>query len=265
MEPQHLRIAGDLMEKIDEGDYAPGAQLPTEEELMREWGTSRNTVRRALQELANRGRIDTKQGSGSTVRRYRPTLHLASPAPAGSDAERYESYINRLREEEGRLPTERLEVGREPATGVLAGLLKLDPGDPRAFVVIRRCDRVVGPQLWQRQESYYPGFIAEGTELELPTDIPGGTKDVIAGLGYPQTGAWDVIGAKMPSLKDSSRFGIGPGVPLLVHERVAYSGQTPIRFTRTTMPADRHKLFYAEGDIDPAILSTITDVSVYER
>ncbi|GAA4914305.1 GntR family transcriptional regulator [Streptomonospora salina] len=265
MEPRHIEIAHELMEEIDQGRYVPGQPLPTEDRLIETYRTSRNTVRRALHELASRGRIDTKQGSGSRVRDYRPTVHLASPLQGHSDDERYANYLDRMRREHGVDPREDLKVGREPATGTLAHLLDLDPAEDRGFAVIRRCDRYVGTRLWERQESYYPDFIAEGTDLDRPANVPEGTKKLLAELGYPQTGSWDVIGAKMPSLKESSRFALGPGVPLLVHERVAYSDTTPIRFTRTYLPADRHQLLYAEGAIEPDLLHTATDVNVYDR
>ncbi|KIH97010.1 hypothetical protein LP52_21400 [Streptomonospora alba] len=265
MEPRHIEIAQELMEEIEDGRYRPGETLPTEDQLIQTYRTSRNTVRRALQELASRGRIDTKQGSGSRVRDYRPTVHLASPIEGQAEDERYDEYIERIRREQGQVPREELTVGREAATGMLAHLLQLDPSDARGFVVIRRYDRFLGSRLWQRQESFYPDYIAEGTDLDRPASIPDGTKKTLAELGYPQTGSWDVVGAKMPSLKESSRFGLGPGVPLLVHERVAYSDTTPVRFTRTFLPADRHQLLYAEGEISHDLLQTASDVNVYDR
>ncbi|ASU86078.1 GntR family transcriptional regulator [Nocardiopsis gilva YIM 90087] len=266
---RHLEIAHDLMEGIDEGRYSPGTALPTEDQLMSNYGTSRNTVRRALRELSSRGRIDTRQGSGSTVREYRPTVHLASSAKGEPDDERYTRYVERIKDEQGVEPTQRLRVIVEAATGKLARLLDLDPSDTAGFVVIRRCDRYIGPRLWQRQLSYYPDFIAKGegkgAALMQPEDIPRGTRELLAELGYPQTTSWDVVGAKMPSLKDSALFGIGPGTPLLVHDRMAYSGDTPIRFTKTLMPADRHQLLYFEGDMTPESLRKATDVNIYDH
>ncbi|MDA8369711.1 MAG: GntR family transcriptional regulator [Nocardiopsaceae bacterium] len=264
-----MEIAHDLMEGIDEGRYAPGAPLPTEDQLMSFYSTSRNTIRRALQELSNRGRIDTKQGSGSTVRQYRPTTHLASPVEGEADDERYTRYVERMKEEQGVEPTQKLRVIVEAATGTLAALLHLDPSETEGFVVIRRCDRYVGPRLWQRQLSYYPDHIAmgssEGAQLMQPEDIPQGTRTLLAKMGYPQTKSWDVVGARMPSLKDSTLFGLGPGIPLLVHERMAYSGDTPIRFTKTFMPADRHQLLYADGEMTADALQMATDVNIYDH
>lgn len=50
-----------------EVDLRPGDQLPTEDALIDEYGVSRITVRRAIQNLASRGLIVTKRGIGSFV------------------------------------------------------------------------------------------------------------------------------------------------------------------------------------------------------
>ena len=269
MEPRHLEIAQDLMEDIDQGRYAPGAPLPTEDRLMEVYGTSRNTVRRAMQELTNRGRIDIKQGSGSTVRRYRPTTHLASSAEGEADDERYAAYVRRMRTEQGVEPNQRLRVIVESAGPTVADLLELGPAEEDRYVVIRRCDRYLAGRLWQRQLSYYPRRLAQGSdkgaELMTPEDIQRGTRTLLAEMGYPQTRSWDVVGAKMPSLKDSTLFGIGPGIPLLVHDRLAYSGDEPVRFTKTLMPADRHQLMYFEGEMTPEQLRAGTDLNIYDH
>lgn len=50
-----------------ENSLHPGDRLPTEDELIREFGVSRITVRRAVQNLATRGLVDTKPGRGTFV------------------------------------------------------------------------------------------------------------------------------------------------------------------------------------------------------
>ncbi|GAA1106398.1 GntR family transcriptional regulator [Nocardiopsis composta] len=268
MEPRHLEIAHDLMEDIDEGRYPPGAALPTEDKLMGRYGTSRNTVRRALQELTSRGRIDVKQGSGSTVRSYAPVTHLAGGSADGEDDEHYASYVERVEAERDAEPHQRLRVMVEAAGDAVAELLGLGAGDDRS-VVIRRCDRYLNGRLWQRQMAYYPRFLTlenpKGAELVGPEDIQGGVRALLEEMGYPQTGSWDVIGARMPSLKESTLFSVGPGVPLMVHDRLAYSGDRPLRLIRTLMPADRHQLLYREGELSPEALRTGMGVNVHDR
>jgi GntR family transcriptional regulator len=57
-----------LRDAITSGRLKPGAALPTEDELRRDYQVSRVTVRRALAELAAAGLIERRQGSGTLVR-----------------------------------------------------------------------------------------------------------------------------------------------------------------------------------------------------
>lgn len=69
MKPPRLyeEIARDLTEEIVHGRYAPGAFLPTEQELATAYGASRNVVREALKVLIARGLIEMLHGRGSRV------------------------------------------------------------------------------------------------------------------------------------------------------------------------------------------------------
>jgi DNA-binding LacI/PurR family transcriptional regulator len=66
--PKHERIRRDLAEAIASGRYGPGARLPSESELVGQFGASRPTVIRALRELQQAGLIVRRAGSGSYVR-----------------------------------------------------------------------------------------------------------------------------------------------------------------------------------------------------
>ena len=61
------QILGHLQRDIDSGALPPGARLPTEAELSREFGVNRHTVRRALEELSRGGVVRVEQGRGSFV------------------------------------------------------------------------------------------------------------------------------------------------------------------------------------------------------
>ena len=56
-----------IKDKIDSGEYAPGAPVPTEQELCTLYGVSRITVKRAMQDLADQGLIVRQRGRGSFV------------------------------------------------------------------------------------------------------------------------------------------------------------------------------------------------------
>lgn len=56
-----------ILEKIEDGEYQPNSRIPSESELTRLYDVGRNTVRRAISELVNRGVLVTVHGVGTFV------------------------------------------------------------------------------------------------------------------------------------------------------------------------------------------------------
>src|SRR5882672_2513389 len=67
VKPRNLRDA--LLERIRSGEWAVGAELPSERELMAEFKVSRIPLREALAGLRALGVLHTRPGSGTRVRR----------------------------------------------------------------------------------------------------------------------------------------------------------------------------------------------------
>lgn len=65
--PRYVRLRKRIEESIDSGLLAESAPLPAEREIASLSGLSRVTVRRAMQDLVDRGIIVQRQGSGSFV------------------------------------------------------------------------------------------------------------------------------------------------------------------------------------------------------
>jgi GntR family transcriptional regulator len=78
--PKYAQIVQALRRRIADGTYPPGAKLPSETQLQREFGVARPTVVRALQTMELRGEIDREHGRGSFVK--------ALPATAASERSR---------------------------------------------------------------------------------------------------------------------------------------------------------------------------------
>ena len=53
-----------IRDQINNGAFSPGSKLPTEMELMKQFGVSRQSVRRAIQVLVDEGTLYSIQGSG---------------------------------------------------------------------------------------------------------------------------------------------------------------------------------------------------------
>ena len=65
---RYLRLYRVLSQALAEGRFGAGEPLPSEPRLMRDYGVSRSTVRRALAGLEAEGRIARKRGSGTFAR-----------------------------------------------------------------------------------------------------------------------------------------------------------------------------------------------------
>ncbi len=74
MQKKYERIVLWVQEEIKNGSLSRGDKLPSENELMDRFDVSRQTVRRAMEELADKGVVEGRRGSGTYVtvntRRY---------------------------------------------------------------------------------------------------------------------------------------------------------------------------------------------------
>lgn len=81
------QVIEQLRGQIESGRWAVGDRIPTEAELATSTGTSRNTVREAVQSLVHAGLLERRQGSGTYV--------LASSELAGAVSRRVAGASNR--------------------------------------------------------------------------------------------------------------------------------------------------------------------------
>lgn len=69
--PKYAQIKALLLSEIRSGQLAPGEKIPTEPQLCEQFGVSRITVRRAIEELVDDGYLLKKQGKGTFVRTHK--------------------------------------------------------------------------------------------------------------------------------------------------------------------------------------------------
>lgn len=96
--PRYRQIMSDLQTRI-ETRMAPGDRLPSESELVAEYGVNRLTVRAAIAELGRLQLVDTEHGKGSFVRQP-PNRYVVA-------ADR-EASLSRAMSEQGRSVSYRL-------------------------------------------------------------------------------------------------------------------------------------------------------------
>ena len=76
IEPLHRRIASDIERRIASGEWRPGFRIPTEAELMAEYGCARMTVSRAMTDLSARGLVVRRRRAGTVV--AHPPVHSSA-------------------------------------------------------------------------------------------------------------------------------------------------------------------------------------------
>lgn len=266
----YKRVAEDLRGKIESAQIAQGTQLPTELELMEEYGEkfgnpsggastiSRNTVRDAIKLLVTRGLVVTRPGKGTfVVRKIDPFVSTLSGSPeVGRETVRYmsevDSYASEV-EESGRKPdvtVPRVEV--QPASSEIASHLGLAEG---AMVISRYQQRSIDETPWSLQTTFYPmEFVTRGANrLLIAENITDGIiKYVEDALGVRQVGLHDLITARVADSHEIAFFDLPEDGQVAVFEvsRVGYDehGQ-PLRLTVTVYPADRNYIAYDEGQV----------------
>jgi DNA-binding GntR family transcriptional regulator len=96
--PLYYQVSRQIEEAIERGDLEPGMRLENETGIAKRWGLSRPTVRRAMQELVDKGLVVRKRGIGTQV--------------VGSHAVKRQVQLTSLYDD-------LLEAGQEPRTDVL--------------------------------------------------------------------------------------------------------------------------------------------------
>lgn len=76
MTPKFISISEDIIDKIKSGELLPGDRVPSENELIKQYGVSNTTARKSLLEIESRGWAQRIKGKGTFVLNRTPDHHL---------------------------------------------------------------------------------------------------------------------------------------------------------------------------------------------
>ena len=163
-----------IVRRIQDGSWRAGDRLPSESELVAQFGISRMTVNRALRELTEQGRIVRVAGVGSFVAEDKPQSTLLQIANLASE----------IRQRGHDYRCDVLAVRRAAATLEVAAALDLGTG---ASVFHTQCvhrENGVPVQLEDRHvnPALAPDFLAQASAAVPPSVGSGAWKAVTAGL-----------------------------------------------------------------------------------
>jgi GntR family transcriptional regulator, histidine utilization repressor len=213
----YLRVKQYLKTQLSQGRWPPGALMPSEAELVAQFGVSRMTVNRALRELQGEGLVERVQGVGTFA---------AQLARVSSTL-----TIRDLHEE--------IE---ERATAALATQLGLEPGAAVFHTLIVHHDNGVALQCEDRYVN--PARAPHYLGVDFTATTPTNYLLQVAPLWEAQY----TIEASVATEQEARLLGIGRGEPCLVVVRRTVSRGVPITIARLVHPGSRYQL---EGRFSP--------------
>jgi GntR family transcriptional regulator len=216
-QPEYLRIAAELRQRITSGQLAPDDQLPTLPTLCTAYGVSETTIRNALRLLATEGLIETRARAGTRVRPRPPIHRMAADryrSTAGAKSTPY-TRDQRIGWAEYRLD-KRFE--RVRADTELAALFDCDADE---LLLARHFVFYDNDQPTQMSTSYVRWSDVAGTPVADPINEPwpGGTRAQLATLGIRVTTILESFTAAMPTELEAATLHIGSGIPVLRYTR----------------------------------------------
>jgi GntR family transcriptional regulator len=241
--PPFRQIADHLRAAITAGEVRPGDKLPSEAELIRHYSVARMTVRQAIQELRNEGRVVAEHGKGVYVRQPPPVRRLASDRFARKHRDAGQAAFLAEAEKAGVRPTvDEIEVTTaEPSQAVRERLHLSD--DERVAVRSRRY--LADGRPIEFAVSFLPMSIAEGTPILAVNTGPGGVYARLEDAGHTLDHFVEEVTARMPNADERRRLELPDGVPVLVVVRTAYdTAGLPVEVCDTVKAATAYVLEY---------------------
>jgi GntR family transcriptional regulator len=236
----YRQIADRLRAQIRRGELTPGAQLPSESQIMADYDVSRVTARRALSVLVTDGLVVAEHGRGWFVRRRPPVKRLGSDR-FSRRAEGKAAFTVDMEASDLPFRVEVLYVGRDTVSALAAERLALEVS---AEVVVRRRRYFADDQPIEVATSYIPLEIADGTPIERPDTGPGGIYARMEDKGMTFEWYDEEISARMPSEEDARLLQLPPGSPVMHLVRTAIADGRPVEVCDTVMDAAAIVLHY---------------------
>lgn len=215
-----------IARNIRSGTWPPGHRLPSEHELVAQFGISRMTVNRALRELAAQGQVERVAGVGSFVAREKPQstlLHIANLA----EEVRRRGHDYRC---------DVLTVERVSAPLDVATALDLAIGESVFHAVCVHREDGVPVQLEDRYVNPLasPDFGQQDFTRIQPSEF------LLRSVPCDQIE--HVIDAVLPTPEQARQLEMDPSQPCLLLTRRTWTRDVPVTLVRCLHPSTRYQL-----------------------
>ncbi|MBO9577676.1 MAG: GntR family transcriptional regulator [Microbacteriaceae bacterium] len=225
--PLYHQVAGVLRQRINDGEYAVGGKLVSEDELAAEFSVSRATIRQAVGELVVEGLVIRKQGSGTFVQPRNPKVLQ----------QRFRGSLGDLIRESHSAKTRDITITHdERLPDQIANALRLDV--PRGTVVRRT--RIMSNEPFAYTVTHLPPDL--GALLTAPSLRSRALMEVLIEQGVRLTSATQAIRATLADAEVGSRIEAGLGSAVLYVERlVSDASGRPVEFVQSWYRGDRYE------------------------
>ncbi|MDT8991850.1 histidine utilization repressor [Curvibacter sp. APW13] len=222
----YQQIKDFIAARIQDGTWRAGDKLPSENELVKQFGMSRMTVNRALRELMEQGRIRRVAGLGSFVADDKPQSNLLQIASLAQD----------IRSRGHDYSCEVITVERISASLEIAAALGLATGASVFHSVCVHKEDGVPMQLEDRYVNpvLVPSYAQQDFAQEQPSDF------LVRTVLFDQME--HVVDAVMPNAEQARLLDMDPMQPCLLLTRRTWQRDVPITLVRCWHPGTRYRL-----------------------
>ncbi|MBZ0058980.1 MULTISPECIES: GntR family transcriptional regulator [unclassified Leclercia] len=217
-----------IKNKIDAGEWAENATIPTERELAERYKTSRTTVRKAIEHLRQKGYLHSEHGRGTFVlpelsRRSQRQLH---------------GFTDDILARNGVPRQQILEFGFVPANEMLRHALQLSGNRPVLRIKRLRFDNTTPMGI---QTAWLPVDEAHAFTQEELLEAGSLYKLLAQKMGLELLEAYETIGARQPSAAEASLLELSVNDVILTCSRVTLSvNRKPMEYVEMIYPASRY-------------------------
>jgi GntR family transcriptional regulator len=229
--PRHLQIQRLLRARIESGEWERGRAIPTEMELLAEFGVSRTTIREALGVLTRDGLIARHRGRGSFVQ-----SRLDGPAAVTNLIFGYQAQIKVITTETIPAPAHIVGPLGVPRGTPVTRLVRLEVVDNAPLaVVVNYMETSLGARIRARDLTRISllEFLRDRLRLRLGT-------------------IHQSIGARLPDVETAGLLGIDLTQPVLAIRLVVTDlAARPVEVSDAFYRADRYR-YEVETGLPPA-------------
>lgn len=223
--PMYLQLREIVRDRIEDGEYAPGAAIPSENDLADTYGINRLTVRNAIDTLVKEGLLKRVHGKGVYV----------VGKKVERDLNRLEGFTRTMLDKKVMPTPEIVTKAVRTAGGRYATLFGIDPSEEVYYV--KRVD-YADDEPCSLEEILVPKYVVpklEGIDLSVFT-----LYEVYGFYGINVARVEQTMELTTLEQSDARTLGIGVDYPVLRFSSTTYDeGGRVIEFTRNYSRADK--------------------------